>query len=297
MFPGKSSARRASDVPVYVSTSCLEGSRTALDIVCAFTDAGLHCIEIGPTAGYDGTSTDRFKAAGADFLVHHYFPPPPEPLVVNLASADPDILARSRRQVETSLDFCAALGVPLFSLHAGFRADPDIDFNFDIGGVHPYEEAFETFVVSVRDLAARARKLGIRLAVENNVLSDYNVIEGANPFLLMCRAEEFLRFHELLDDDNVGILLDLGHLKVTARWLGFSAEAFVETVADRVFMFHVHENHGLKDEHLPLAPSSWALSVVCQPRFAGLPVVLETHHLGIDAVVEQVRLVASVLPD
>ena len=44
---------------------------------------------------------------------------------------------------------------------------------------------------------------------------------------------------------NVGVCLDLGHAHITVGM----AEA-VATLGDRIGSVHVHDNHGLKDEHL-----------------------------------------------
>ena len=44
---------------------------------------------------------------------------------------------------------------------------------------------------------------------------------------------------------NVGVCLDLGHAHITVG----TAEA-IRTLGDRIATVHVHDNHGIKDEHL-----------------------------------------------
>jgi sugar phosphate isomerase/epimerase len=44
---------------------------------------------------------------------------------------------------------------------------------------------------------------------------------------------------------NVGVCLDLGHAHITVG----TAEA-IQTLGDRIATVHVHDNHGMKDEHL-----------------------------------------------
>ena len=45
--------------------------------------------------------------------------------------------------------------------------------------------------------------------------------------------------------DNVGVCLDLGHAHATV-----GIPAAVETLGKRIKSLHVHDNHGVRDEHL-----------------------------------------------
>jgi hypothetical protein len=55
---------------------------------------------------------------------------------------------------------------------------------------------------------------------------------------------------------NVGMLLNLGRLKVISYWMGFERDEFVSRV-EKVFAVHIHENNGLEDQHLRLDEASW----------------------------------------
>jgi sugar phosphate isomerase/epimerase len=44
---------------------------------------------------------------------------------------------------------------------------------------------------------------------------------------------------------NVGVCLDLGHAHITA-----GTAAAIATLGERIASVHVHDNHGVKDEHL-----------------------------------------------
>jgi sugar phosphate isomerase/epimerase len=85
---------------------------------------------------------------------------------------------------------------------------------------------------ALEHLGAFARPLGVRLLVEN-LLS-----EATTP-------DHLVLILELGHLDNVGICLDLGHAHITVG----VAEA-VATLGSRIVSAHVHDNHGLKDEHL-----------------------------------------------
>jgi sugar phosphate isomerase/epimerase len=121
-----------------------------------------------------------------------------------------------------------------------------------------------------------AEKKDIKVAIENNVLSKYNLVNGRNKLLLMCEAWEFEKLLQEINSDNLGVLLDLGHLKVTANLLKFNANNFIENLKNKIFLVHIHENDGELDEHKCIKKGDWSLKVV-QKYFKILdtPVVLE----------------------
>lgn len=283
---------------IYVSTACLlHSGNNIFGVLEAYAGACLKNVELGSTSEkVAGLSLARFKQYGFSYICHHLFPPPPEPFIVNLASQDPVILKRSMEQMKRSIDFCHSLGIELFSFHSGFRSDPDIEFNFlRDKAVASYEIAFDTYVASVKEVNSYAQNKGVKIAIENNVLSDYNVINGENPYLLTCRAEEFEELFVRIPSVNVGVLLDLGHLKSTSHWLGFDRYDFIERVKDRVLAIHVHDNNGYLDEHKMLDEESWCFEIINRERFKGLPVALESFGLTIEQVVQQVGLIERAL--
>ena len=79
---------------------------------------------------------------------------------------------------------------------------------------------------------------------------------------------------------SLGVLLDTGHLNVTASTLGFDRLELVDAVAGRVGAFHLHDNDGAVDEHRPVEEGSWALDVVRRERFAAIPVTVEARVPG-----------------
>jgi sugar phosphate isomerase/epimerase len=85
---------------------------------------------------------------------------------------------------------------------------------------------------ALEHLGAFARPLGVRLLVEN-LLS-----EATTP-------EHLMLILEMGHLDNVGICLDLGHAHITVG----VAEA-IAALSGRILSAHIHDNHGLKDEHL-----------------------------------------------
>ena len=92
--------------------------------------------------------------------------------------------------------------------------------------------AIEFALTALEHLGAFARPLGVRLLVEN-LLS-----EATTP-------EHLVIILEMGHLDNVGVCLDLGHAHITVG----TAEA-IATLGGRIASVHVHDNHGVKDEHL-----------------------------------------------
>ena len=214
---------------------------------------------------------------------------------MNLASQNPVILDQSRLHVRRAIEFCHGLGANLFTFHAGFCLDPDDRFRFSGDRPFDYEAAFATFIESVSQTNDYAERSGIRIAIENNVVSPSNLAHGQKQFLLLCKAEEFERLWDRIPSANVGVLLDLGHLKVTSHSLGFDPYECIDRIRDRVFAIHLHENNGHLDEHTRLDSTSWCWQVIRDNHFSNLPLVLESSGLTIEQIAHQVSLAERML--
>lgn len=103
----------------------------------------------------------------------------------------------------------------------------------------------EYAITALEHLGAFAHPLGVRLLVEN-LLSEPTTPEHLVTILEMGRL------------NNVGACLDLGHANLTVG----TAEA-IGTLGKRIASVHVHDNHGVKDEHLWPADGTidWAATV------------------------------------
>lgn len=197
------------------------------------------------------------------FLVHNYFPAPAEPFVLNLAAADPEVLERSRAHCRRALDLSAALGGSFYAAHAGFMMQPRVsDLGRPFGAdapLVPRAAARELFLESVRGLLEHGRRVGVRFYVENNVVAPFNAPGGRNDRLLLADPDEMLAFARAVDDPDFGYLLDTGHLKVSARTLGFDESAAMEALAPFVRAFHLSDNDGTADTNEPFGQDAWFL--------------------------------------
>jgi len=262
-------------MPLYISTACLNGDVFA--VLDLYRESGFRNVELGSSHPYnEKISPSTIGEYDFNFLVHNYFPPPREPFIINIASQNRAILKRSLHQLKTGIDFCECLGTKLFTFHSGFRSDPDLNLRFKTGGIAPYAKAMKTTIQSLIEINEYAEDHGVKIAIENNVLAAHNLVNGEDGLLLMCEYWEFERLFREIDSDNLGLLLDLGHLKVTANTLGFDADEFIRRSKDRVFAVHLHENNGKLDEHRCPKEGDWSLEIVGK-YFKEVPVVLESN--------------------
>ncbi len=87
-------------------------------------------------------------------------------------------------------------------------------------------------MTALEHLGAFASALGVRVLVEN-LTSDVTT------------PEHLVTILELGHLNNIGICLDLGHANMTV-----GIPEAIATLGKRIVSLHVHDNHGLKDEHL-----------------------------------------------
>jgi sugar phosphate isomerase/epimerase len=130
------------------------------------------------------------------------------------------------------------------------------------------QRTIENAEAALEHLGAFARPLGVKLLVEN-LLS-----EPTTP-------EHLITILEMGHLDSIGVCLDVGHAHITVG----VAEA-IATLNNRIVSVHVHDNKGLKDEHLWPGDGSIAWLAVAEALKA-LPAapaaVLEIGHTLGDA--------------
>lgn len=280
--------------PCYISSGAFKTNSVPEIIACAL-EAGLHHIELGSGTSWAPALPALIRdtsQGGLHYLIHNYFPPHAKPFVLNLAASDPAILALSLAHCQQAVDLSVELGSKFFSVHAGFAfaAKPD-DLGKDLTGVprFPLEQAHRTFVKSLRHLCAYSMERGVRFVVENNVIAPFNLVGGKNRLGLCATAEDILQTYLDVGSHNLGFLIDVGHLKVTANALGFDAHAFLDRVGPYVVAFHLSDNDGSADQNLPFSEDAWFL-----PRLTEFPravMILEAYRLQL----AQIRACCAVI--
>ena len=203
----------------------------------------------------------RELSAHTPIMLHNYFPPPKDPFVLNLASADPEIAKRSCDLVTLALDLSAEFGASHYAVHSGYCLDPAVSslgrpLQGAVSGSR--QRAVDALVANLRSLGEHAREVGVRLLVENHVLAAFNLEKfDENPLLMADPDEIELVIAELRD--NVGLLMDVGHLKVSSHTLGFDLPDAMARLLPLAEGFHLSENGGMADDHLSFGDDAWFL--------------------------------------
>ena len=246
----------------YYSTTSLSKAYSFQEILDIYDQFGVENVELGVCLDQKLNAKLLIKKYNFNYIIHHLFPPPKDNFIINLSSANSIILKKSIAQVKKTIDFCEDNDVKLFSFHSGFRSDPNSQFKFNFTKITDYETSFNIFSNSLQEILTYSEERNVKIAIENNVLADYNMTEGRNDILLMCELWEFQKLFRNSNLKKVGLLIDLGHLKVTAKSLNFDPEEFINSLKDRIIGLHVHDNNGVRDQHICINEGDWTLDIL-----------------------------------
>ena len=249
-------------------------------------------LELGcsPSRGDVDSLIARAAKQDIPLLAHNYFYPHNETLVVNLSDPDPVKRRISLDYAVAMIDYCAHNNIAAYSIHAGFACSFSLDhFSRRIALLPPIplQDAYDFFVANLRILAEQAARHKIALLFENNVLTHENLLEGSNRHLLCVTSEDILYVLNRVGREDVQVLLDLGHLKVSAATLGLSAMDEARRLARFVGQVHIHDNDGEEDLHGPASRQSWFWRM---PLPCGIPFTIEQPDEGRDAIMSQITL-------
>lgn len=253
---------------------------------------GINCIELSGGKASDAVMRElRSLPKNLKLVVHNYFPPPTIPFVFNLASNNKDILHRSLEHAKQAIILASEIGLPIYSFHAGFLFDPrvnELGRRFGEYKIIPRPEGKKIFLDSINELATFANQFGIKLLIENNVISKSNFEKfGTNPLLFTDPEEAF----EIMSNcpSNVFSLLDVAHLNVSANTLGFSKEVYIQNLSRWIKAYHLSENNGLEDQNHQIKDDSWFWPHLKSTREV-FYTSLEIYNISENLIKEQIEL-------
>ena len=142
---------------------------------------------------------------------------------VNIGAINPRMRAAALNEVLEALDMGHRMGVDLLTVHPGFLSPLT---------VLDRDTAIQATKGSLKAIDARAKDLGIRVALEN--MPEMPVSMAKVP-------EELLLF---LDGTELGVCFDIGHANTVGNISDFLS------VKDRFINMHVHDNVGDRDRHM-----------------------------------------------
>ncbi|MEK9571270.1 MAG: sugar phosphate isomerase/epimerase [Paracoccaceae bacterium] len=234
-----------------------------LETVNKFLRAGHTRLELscGHVRPDDLAELKNLMKVGMQFRLHNYFPVFGEHFVLNLSSADCQIRDKSRRHVVNAINWSSELESRFFAVHAGFRISPAPE---ELGGaintnkIMPLLDAKNIFLEELNVLSDYAKKNGVILLVENNVYSkkNYQKYKENNPFLFCGDGQSMIEI-----PDNVGLLIDLAHLKVSGNTLNFGLSDTLELLSSKTMGYHYSDNDGESDTNDHIKSDSYLFNL------------------------------------
>jgi sugar phosphate isomerase/epimerase len=255
-------------------------------------DNGLTAIELGSNHSFDPNPLRTIKKFSFSYLVHNYFPIPADPFVINIASSDESIREKSLQHIYRAIDFCVDSGASLYTFHPGFLTDPkgsnqtqhNYDFQWDEEATKEYSVTFDHMLRSIEKCVIYSREKEIKIAIET---------EGSfykKNHLLMQRPEEYKKLIKYFEPEDIGINLNIGHLRLAMEVFGFTWQEFTDVISDRLVAMELSHNNGFHDQHHLLQADGWYWDVLLDERFESAYKILEFRNASILDVKENIEL-------
>ena len=244
---------------IFISTGMIN-NQSAVKTTKEFLDLGIKEIELSGGL-YEENIPDKIKKFKklASFQVHNYFPPPKVSFTLNLATFDKDLLNICYEHLKNSIRLSSELEGNYYSFHAGFLIDPqpkELGKKFKKRKINNKQEAIKIYIERLNYLSVFAKKEGVELLIENNVLNKqhYKIFEQ-DPFLMTSTDDALYIMKNT--PKNVSLLVDFAHLKVAAKTLNFNPVDFLKICDPWIKGYHLSDNNGEYDTNDLITESSW----------------------------------------
>jgi sugar phosphate isomerase/epimerase len=236
---------------------------TATKVAWEYVRAGILAIEL--TAGAidtDAIKSLRLLSKEASIILHNYYPPASSPIVLNIASGDKNKIKETLEFIKKSIQISHDLEIETYGIHAGMKIDLAPS---DLGGkitsqLTDVDFSFVNFINNFRNLSEYAKKLGVKLLIENHALNR-ETLENFGNILCLTTASEVSEFFSELEL-NSHLLLDVGHLNVTSKSLGLEREAELAKLEPFAGGYQLSANSGFQDDHACFDKSAWFLKLI-----------------------------------
>ncbi len=244
---------------IYISTGSIK-NKSIQQSIDYLSENGIKNIELSG-GQHDPDIFQKLKSYKnkINFMLHNYFPPPKVPFTLNLATLNDEIFEQSRNHIVNSIRISSKLEIPYYSFHAGFLIDPNPkELGKKITSQKKNDEniATKVFLERVNEFANLGKKEGVKILIENNVINKQNLKTfNGNPFMMTSikQTENLVKYLP----NNVYILLDLAHLKISSRTLDFSASEFLKKFDNKIKAYHISDNSGDLDTNDVVTKNSW----------------------------------------
>ena len=283
---------------IYVSSSCSKEKKIGAAIQ-ELAEHGFQNIELsGGTEYYEGYEDDIFdlkEKYSLSFLIHNYFPPPKENFVLNLASLDDAIFERSLEQLHKAVRLTHLLGADKFGFHAGFYVDIDVnEIGKAVSARHlcDTKQAEERFCKGFNLIKDESK--GIDIYIENNVYSKTNFNTYGLP--IPCMLTSAAEYKELQQHIDFKLLLDVAHLYVSSRSLGFDFNSNLDQMIIETDYVHLSDNDGCHDQNAAFTPDSKLLNKIKKKHLKDKTITLEIYT-GLNSLRKSFDRIAALVVD
>jgi len=272
---------------IYVSSSCVKANLIK-ESVSVLAKAGFRQIELsGGTEYYTDFEIDLLRLRDKydlNYLLHNYFPPPKDHFVINLASLDRDIYARSIDHCKTAIELSKKLGGYKYAIHAGFLIDirkEEIGSKISFTNLNNSKKALQKMKEAWEILNDTAG-CKLELYLENNVYSKTNkkTFLNRNPFLF----STYEGMLTLKDQIEFQPLLDLAHLKVSSNILGLNFKDQIEQIIPFTDYLHLSGNDGFHDQNLGIYDEKVMLAMLKKHGIKDRTITLEIYGNMVDLI-------------
>ena len=201
-----------------------------------------HAIEVTYYENMQDTDVTDYNNAIQEIVSHYN----PQVLVhisaFNLAEENRILRNAILSEIENCFCYTKSLGGREVIIHSGFiKTGQHVPLQGD-NGVHPstkqvFERSWSLSVRMMKRACLMAKEYGIKIYTEN--------LNGSQ---LTKDGEELIQYLNDVNSDNLKIVFDVGHCYHT----GHNIEKDILDMGIELQHLHIHDNHGEKDEHLPL---------------------------------------------
>ena len=271
---------------IYVSLA-YSGNEDLKESIRMLSDAGFKNIELSGNFDLcDELENDLISLKARynlNYLCHNYFPGTKQSFVLNMASLNDEIYKRSLSHFKNLIKLSKKLNSPKVGFHAGFFMDitsKEIGSNLSARTLFNREKSLKRFCEGFNELKDMAGAL--ELYLENNVIShaNFKAFGRVNP-LMLTSYDDFAELKKVID---FKLLLDIGHLKVSAASLGLDFEDELNKMISVSDYLHCSDNDGLSDQNKPLLVNSDLFQ-----QLKNYPLDSKTITLEIDGGVEYIK--------
>ncbi len=223
-------------------------------------------------------------------IMHNYYPPPKNPFVINIASTNPSILNASIKHIKKAIDISTYIGAKDYSFHPGFVTDispKEIGVLTKTTNFNNRNKCIEQVIKNLNLLSKYAKKKGVRLLIENNVMKKSSYDYLGKDTTIMSRPEEINYIMERVPT-NIKLLLDVAHLKVSSNVLGFDKIKAFKSVKKWIRAYHLSDNDGIHDSNDCFSEKAWFAKLLSKNKIRYATV--EVYNKDINKLKSQVKI-------